>query len=171
MLLAACGNGEIQPAAVNEATDKCETCNMAAVDDHNATQIVLENGKSLLFDDIGCMFEWLTFNNDQKIAAKYVRDFNDKEWVALDKASYVYNSTIKTPMAYNVISFKDQASAEQYATEHDGSTLLTALELEKHEWVQNKEMLGAHGAENAEENHDNDVNSKDNGESHDHSAH
>ena len=59
MIFAACGKDEVQPVAINEATDTCEICNMAVVDNQYATQIVLENGKSYVFDDVGCMYEWL----------------------------------------------------------------------------------------------------------------
>ena len=58
-ILAACGNKAVEPVAINDATDTCEVCNMAVVDNQHATQIVLENGKSIVFDDVGCMYEWL----------------------------------------------------------------------------------------------------------------
>ena len=88
---------------------------MAVVDNQHATQIVLENGKSIVFDDVGCMYEWLEGNPNETIEAEFVRDYNDKEWVLVDDATYVYNQSVKTPMAYNVISFKDEASAEVFA--------------------------------------------------------
>ena len=46
-----------------------------------------------------------------------------------------------TPMAYNVISFKDKADAEKFAADHTGSTLLTASELDKHSWDANQDMM------------------------------
>ena len=110
LLLAGCGNDEVSPVDINEATDTCEVCNMAVIDNQHASQIVLENGKSLIFDDIGCLNDWLDSNENEKIAAEFVRDYNDEEWVLMDEATYVYNQSVKTPMAYNVVSFKDQAS-------------------------------------------------------------
>ena len=58
-ILAACGTKEVKPVAINEKTDICATCNMQVVDDQFATQVILENGKSLVFDDIGCMYKWV----------------------------------------------------------------------------------------------------------------
>jgi len=101
-ILSACGNKVVEPVAINDATDTCEVCNMAVVDNQHATQIVLENGKSIVFDDVGCMYEWLEGNSNETIAAEFVRDYNDKEWVLVDDATYVYNQSVKTPMAYNV---------------------------------------------------------------------
>ena len=148
LILAACGNDEVQPVAINEATDTCEICNMAVVDNQHATQIVLENGKSYVFDDIGCMYEWLDSNENEKIAAQFVRDYNDKEWILVDDATYVYNQSVKTPMAYNVVSFKDKASAEEFSAANEGSTLMTANDLAEHGWEQNHDMMQKHKMEN-----------------------
>ncbi|MFB5282938.1 nitrous oxide reductase accessory protein NosL [Peribacillus sp. Hz7] len=140
-MLAACGDQEVQPVAINEETDTCATCNMAVADNQYATQVILENGKSLIFDDLGCMYGWLSENKDQKIDAEFVRDYDNKEWVSADDATYVYNQSVKTPMAYNVISFEQKADAEKFVADHAGSTLMTADELAKHSWTQNHEMM------------------------------
>ncbi|WP_407642008.1 nitrous oxide reductase accessory protein NosL [Cytobacillus massiliigabonensis] len=141
MFLAACGKEEVQPVDINEETDKCEICNMAVVDDQFATQIVLESGKSMVFDDIGCMYEWLDSNKNEEISGEFVRDYHNKEWISVDDATYIYNQSVKTPMAYNVISFKDKAAAEDFIKENDGSTLMTSDDLAKHAWKQNKDMM------------------------------
>src|SRR5690625_4099066 len=39
-----------------KGTDVCEVCAMAVADNEHATQIVLTNERSLMFDDIGCMY-------------------------------------------------------------------------------------------------------------------
>ena len=148
LLLAACGNEAVQPVDI-AATDTCEVCNMAVVNNQHATQIVLKNGKSMVFDDVGCMYKWLANNENEEIAAKFVRDYNDKEWILVDDATFVYNQSIKTPMAYNVLSFKDQASAEEFTSENEGSTLMTADELAQHDWVQNQDMMQKNKMENS----------------------
>ena len=145
-ILAACGDKEVKPVAINEETDICATCNMQVVDNQFATQIILENGKSLVFDDIGCMYTWVESNKNQKIDTEFVRDYNDKEWVKKEDATYVYNPSVITPMAYNVISFTDKADAEKYVANNEGSTLLTASELDTHKWESNKDMMNKNGA-------------------------
>ncbi|KMY49956.1 nitrous oxide reductase accessory protein NosL [Peribacillus loiseleuriae] len=137
MILAACGNDKAQPVAINEATDTCETCNMAVIDNQHATQIILENGKSMVFDDLGCMYEWITKHENEKIDAEFVRDYHDKEWILVDDATYVYNQSLKTPMAYHVISFKDKATAEDFAAKNEGSEIMTAKNLADHDWKSN----------------------------------
>ncbi|MEK3800625.1 nitrous oxide reductase accessory protein NosL [Peribacillus sp. FSL H8-0477] len=141
VILAACGDEEIKPVAIDEATDTCATCNMAVVDNQFATQIILKDGKSFIFDDIGCMYEWMESNEDKEVEAEFVRNYDDKEWVLADKATYVYNQSVKTPMAYNVISFNDSKEAEKYVAKHKDSTLMTAEELGDHSWERNHEMM------------------------------
>ncbi|CAM3973410.1 hypothetical protein D1970_17755 [Mesobacillus zeae] len=141
LILAACGKDEVKPAAIDEATDKCEVCNMAVADGPDATQIVLEDGKSMVFDDIGCMYAYLDKNKDKKIAAEFVRDHHDKGWVEAGDATYVYNKSVKTPMAYNVVSFKDEAKAKKFAGKNEGSTIMTEKELADHSWERNKDMM------------------------------
>ncbi len=154
-ILGACGNKEVKPVAINEKTDTCATCNMQVVDNQFATQIILENGKSLIFDDIGCMYAWVNENEDQKIDTQFVRDYDDKEWVLLDDATYVYNQSIKTPMAYNVISFTDKADAEKFVADNEGSTLLTASELGQHGWATNQDMMMKNGTDDHSHSEDN----------------
>ena len=77
-------------------------------DNQFATEIILENGKALKFDDIGCMYKWMEIDSGEKTKEKFVRDYDSKDWISLEEATYVYDKTITTPMAYNVISFKNK---------------------------------------------------------------
>lgn len=138
--LAACGDKKIEPKAIDENKDECDICNMAVMDNQFATEIILENGKTLVFDDIGCMYQWFSENKDQKVKAKFVRDYETGDWIELEKATYVYNPEVNTPMAYNIISFTEKKAAESFVSEHKG-TMLTAEELDTHKWNMNKEMM------------------------------
>lgn len=140
LLFSGCGTKEITPKAIAERNDKCIQCNMAVVDDQFATQLTLENRKTLTFDDIGCMVEWVKENSTEKIAAQFVRDYETKEWIKLDAAAYVYEKSIKTPMAYNVISFSDKQKAKEFATELNG-TFMTSSDLPDHQWEMNNGMM------------------------------
>ncbi len=140
LLLAGCGKKEYKPVAINEKTDKCEKCNMAVKNNQFATEIILENGKSMVFDDIGCMYKWTKENKDKKIANSYVKDYNTKEWIESEKASYVYDKPIKTPMAYNVISFADKKDAQSFI-DKNGGKLLSYNNIQSHSWEKNEEMM------------------------------
>ncbi|WP_042355550.1 nitrous oxide reductase accessory protein NosL [Bacillus rubiinfantis] len=140
LVVSGCGKTDYKPAAINEETDKCDVCNMAVKDDGFAAQIVLENEKNLLFDDIGCLYKWKDENKDKKIGNSFIKDYQSKEWLELDQASFVYEKSIRTPMAYNVIAFSDKKAAEKFIDEHGGQ-LLTADDLTSHTWERNKEMM------------------------------
>lgn len=140
LVVAGCGKKEYQPVAIKEKTDKCEICHMAVKDNQFPTEIFLENGKSMVFDDIGCMYKWMHENKDKKVEITYIKDYNSKEWIEGKKATYVYDKEIRTPMTYNVISFTDQKDAESFIADHGGK-LLSYDDLQKHSWEQNEEMV------------------------------
>lgn len=134
LIVAGCGKKTPEPAAVNEKTDKCALCNMAVKNDHSATEVILENGKVLKFDDLGCLVKWTKQNKDKKLAVSYVRDYNKENWIQLEKATYVHdNKFAKTPMAYNVISFANKEDAQKFISEKSGK-LLTYEDLKKYSW-------------------------------------
>ncbi|KFN02997.1 hypothetical protein D0U04_24065 [Bacillus clarus] len=136
-----CGNKDTKAVAIDEKNDKCDVCNMAVMDNQFATEVILENGKALKFDDIGCMYKWMAEHKNEKTKEKFVRDYDTKDWVSVEKATYVYDKTIKTPMAYNVISFKDKKDAESFVSKHTGK-VLSYKELADHKWEMNKDMMG-----------------------------
>ncbi|WP_379127276.1 nitrous oxide reductase accessory protein NosL [Paenibacillus sp. sgz500958] len=141
LVLSACGGKKYEPVAINEAVDICVICNMQVKDDAFSTQLTTKDGKNYKFDDIGCMNEWKKKNGLKNIGMDFVRDYNNKEWIEFSKASYVYDESLRTPMAYGIISFKDSDSAEAFVKEQGVGTVLTAKDLEAHEWKQNKDMM------------------------------
>lgn len=149
-LLAGCGQDKYAAQAINEDVDVCAVCNMQVKDDAFATQIVTKDGKILKFDDLGCMNTWKQENGTDYIGMDYVRDYNDKEWIEFSKATYVYDASIRTPMAYGIVSFKDKSSAEAFVKEQGVGQILSAAELANHSWQQNQGMMHMHGEEDHE---------------------
>lgn len=150
-----------EPEDINPDTDVCEICGMAIADDEYATQIVLKNERALKFDDIGDLFVWIEENGEDEIGAKFVRDFNTQEWIQLEDATYVYDVEIDTPMGYGVISFKDSKDAEIYIEENGIGELLSAKDLNDHEWKmdhdhEEHDMHENHDEHDAHDDHEND---------------
>lgn len=146
IFLAGCGKKEYKPVAINVGVDKCEVCHMLIQDDQNATEIILKDGKPLKFDDIGDMYEWLKKNGAGAVGAKFVRDYNTKEWIELEKATFVYDKSNKTPMAYGVYSFKSEQDADKFIKEKGTGSKMTAKDLDSHSWERNTDMMKGHGA-------------------------
>lgn len=140
LVITACGKKADKPVAINEKTDKCEICHMAVKDNQFSTELILENGKSMVFDDIGCMYKWLKENKDKKVGNSYVKDYQSKEWIDTASASFVYDKPIKTPMAYNVLAFSEKKAAQDFIADNDGK-LLSYENLNEHSWERNEEMV------------------------------
>lgn len=132
----------VEPKPIDEAVDKCEVCKMAVADNSDATEIVLKDGKTLVFDDPGCMHKWIVANGEDDIEAAFVRSHHDKEWLDYYKAAYVFDPKITTAMGYGVIAFKDEAGAQNFIDKNGYGTILTQEDLEKqHEWPQDKNNM------------------------------
>ncbi|WP_293200721.1 nitrous oxide reductase accessory protein NosL [Paenibacillus sp.] len=144
VILTACGQ-KYAAVPINEDVDICAICNMQVKDDAFATQLTTKDGKNLKFDDLGCMNEWKKENGTDNIGMDYVRDYNDKEWIEFNKATYVYDSSLRTPMAYGVINFKDKASAEAFVAEQGVGKIMSAEELASHDWTQNTDNMDMDG--------------------------
>lgn len=148
LVLSACGGEKYEPQAINENTDVCVICKMAVKDDQYATQIITKDGQSLKFDDIGCLNTWKKENGTDTIGAEFVRDYNSKQWLRYEKAYYAYDPSYKTPMAYGIVSFEQEADATAYIEEQGKGKLMTANDLANHSWEVNRDMMdmgGKHG--------------------------
>lgn len=136
-----CGGNKYAAVAIQEEVDKCETCNMQVKDNQFAVQLTTQEGKTLKFDDIGCMNEWKQKNGTEGIGAEYVRDYHTSEWVKFEDAYYVYDASLQTPMAYGIYSFKDQNSAQEFMDSKQVGQLMSAEQLSQHTWERNKSMM------------------------------
>lgn len=135
-----------EPVDIDPDTDVCEVCAMAVADDQHATQIVLTNDRSLPFDDLGCLYEWKEENGTDDIGEAFVRDFHTEEWIPMKDATYVYGEDIDTPMAYGIISFKEENDAKEYIEEHGDGEILTSEDLDDHTWeMMNHDHHDHHG--------------------------
>lgn len=151
LMASACGKPEYKPSPIDETVDKCPVCNMAVADDQFAVEIILKNKKALKFDDLGDLFVWKAENGTKDIGEQFVRDYNTKEWIKLSDAVYVYDKSIRTPMAYNVISFKDKKDAEAFVAKEGVGEVWDAAKLEGHKWKPNEEMMKQMMHEHADE--------------------
>lgn len=159
LLAAACGQAEYEPHPINEETDRCVICNMAIKDDQFATQIITKDKQPLKFDDIGCMYDWIAQNGTETIGVAFVRDYHSKVWLKLEEAYFVYDASIQTPMAYGVVSFESEQSAQQFIEEHGAGTLMNAEQLAHHTWQSHAEHSHDHHHDadgHAEHAHDTD---------------
>lgn len=133
-LVTACNQVSLEPREINPEVDKCVICNMSIVHETYATQTIMKNGDSYIFDDIGCMFEFFAEQDEADIGASHVRDVETEEWIPLEEAFFVYDASLWTPMAYGVVSFADEERAKAFIEEEGVGRLISLDELYTHQW-------------------------------------
>jgi len=114
VILAACGETNTEPREIDEETDICVVCNMSITHPNYAGQLIFENNDHLVFDDIGCLIEYLK-EPEQDVAIAYIRAADTKEWIDVETAAYLYNEEYWTPMNYGVLAFASEEDAKKYA--------------------------------------------------------
>lgn len=140
MLVGCTAKNEVAAQPIDENVDTCAKCHMGVKDNGYAAQYITEDGKSVKFDDIGCMEKYSNEHTDVKIAGKFIQDVNSNEWVKYEEASYVFDLDTPSPMGYGVHAFKEKATAEKFAADKQGE-LLTAEQIKTHEWKQDKSKM------------------------------
>jgi hypothetical protein len=97
--------------------DMCELCKMVVSERHYAVQVINpNNGKSYMFDDIGCMVLWFKEENIkwENKAQIYISDSISGKFIDARKALYDTNS--RTPMDYGFGAYKDKKSLDSNKT-------------------------------------------------------
>ena len=126
ILSTSCQKAGIEPVAI-AAEDMCSFCRMAISEKQYASELITRDADALKFDDIGCMVNYREQNKQKiEIAASFVTDFYSRTWIRGENAYYVKSGRIKTPMSGDVIAFKSDSKARQFAANVEGS--LTSFE-------------------------------------------
>lgn len=120
ILLAACGQVEIAPAAINPE-DVCAFCKMAITEKQFAAQFINKDGEAFKFDDIGCMRDYLKAKADRnQIAAYFVADFESKKWLRAESVHFVRSARLATPMGGNIAAFETENKAADALAKYNG---------------------------------------------------
>lgn len=126
VVLTGCQKTAIEPIAI-EANDMCSFCRMSISEKRYAAEVIDEDGQAFKFDDIGCMANFIKQKrNDASIRATFVMDFDRREWLKAETASYVRSTEFKTPMNGGIVAFKDQSSAQAVVAKYHGQMLAFA---------------------------------------------
>jgi copper chaperone NosL len=123
VLLASCQRKTIEPVAI-ETNDMCSFCRMSISERRYAAEVIDNDGQAFKFDDIGCMASFVKQKrNTVPIQATYVMDFDRREWLEAENATYVRSAELKTPMNGDIVAFRDQSAANAAAAKYHGTML------------------------------------------------
>ena len=118
--LADCGKPKFEPVEI-AAEDTCAFCKMAISEKQYAAEFLNRDGDVFKFDDIGCMANYIVEKKAwDSIAAYYVVDFDSKQWLKPEEASFVASPNFHTPMGGGMVAFKDRSRAEAAAAADQG---------------------------------------------------
>ena len=134
LFLAGCGDKEYKPKEISAETDVCEVCNMTISYMDYAGQIVFKNNDHLVFDDLGCLMEYMNENGEDDIGAAFIVEELSHKWINVKDAVYVYNADYWTPMNYGVLAFDTEEGANEYMAANGQGELLSYEDLFDFNW-------------------------------------
>jgi copper chaperone NosL len=113
VLFAACGGGADGPAPVDTENDACAWCRMSVSDLRFAAQLTASGHEPKLFDDAGCLRDWLKEPREAAEWTAWLSDHRTKEWVKATDAVVVRDPSVQTPMDSGLVAWANAASREQ----------------------------------------------------------
>lgn len=122
-LLTSCQRSITGPIAL-APEDMCSYCKMAISEKRYAVEFIDSEGQAFKFDDIGCMTNFVkSKTNTTQIVARYVMDFDERQWIKAEDAYYVRASELSTPMNGGIIAFKTESKAQEAVGNFHGQLL------------------------------------------------
>lgn len=129
LLLSSCG-GPPAPVEIDTRSDACAWCRMSVSDLRTAAQLVAPLEEPRLFDDVGCLRDYLAGGATLPAGAvAYVADHRTRSWVAAARAVYVQTPDLSTPMSSGIAAWADAASRTSDLSVPQGASPRTAAEI------------------------------------------
>jgi copper chaperone NosL len=120
-----CAAAAVTPAEVRLNADTCTHCRMTVVSIRTAAQIVSPGEEPLIFDELGCLRDYLAAHSLPADAHIFVADHRTGAWVSASSAIFTRTS-LSTPMSSGLIAHADVASRDADADARDGEPVDTA---------------------------------------------
>jgi copper chaperone NosL len=123
LLLIGCATSRVEPVPL-APEDMCDYCRMIISEKRYAAEFINSEGQAFKFDDIGCMANFIrSKGNTTKVVARFVMDFDSRQWIKADDAYYVRSPELTTPMNGGIIAFVDQSKAQEAVGKYHGTQL------------------------------------------------
>jgi copper chaperone NosL len=119
----ACAYGPPAPVTVEPGVDACRFCRMLVSNPRVAAQIVTPYEDPLVFDDIGCLRDYLAATATGAGAYAYVADHQTGKWITASRAVYTRAPNVGTPMSSHLIAHADADGRAQDSTAAGGRAL------------------------------------------------
>lgn len=118
--------GRTEPVTIRLGEDACASCRMTIVSLSTAAQIVAPGAEPVLFDEIGCLRQYLATMPLPPEANVLVADHRTGEWV--NARSAVFTETRRdTPMSSGILAHASAASRDADPAAHPGVPISIAF--------------------------------------------
>lgn len=119
---AGCAPGTLAPVAIDTGADVCAHCRMAIVSTATAAQILAPGDDPVLFDDLGCLRDYVAAAGLRAEAMAVVADHRTGAWV--DGRTAVFTKTsLDTPMGSGLLAHATSASRDLDAAASRGTAV------------------------------------------------
>ena len=108
LTLISCSN---QPEPISYGEDECEFCKMMVMDKRYGAELVTDKGKIYKFDSIECLVGYIDNKKLDKsnYSSVWVGNYsNPGNLIDAQKAIYLKNDEIRSPMGLNVLAVESQ---------------------------------------------------------------
>ena len=120
-------NEAIAPPQVRYGQIDCAECGMGVSDERYVAALIVRTADgeqtAKVFEDIGCMIGYEREHADVTILARYVKDFENHNWLTAEKASFVRDDQIHSPMGFGVLAADSSERASKLAPKGTGDVL------------------------------------------------
>jgi copper chaperone NosL len=111
-MMSGCTTGPVPPVSIDTRNDTCAYCRMVVSDPRVAAQIVARGEEARVFDDIGCLRDYLARQSVPLDATVFVADHRTGEWVHASDAVYTAAAGRRTPMASGIVAHGNRGSRD-----------------------------------------------------------
>lgn len=102
---------------------ECEECKMIVSEERFAAGVAFiadGDATKFVFDDVGCLIDWLGKSADRDACIPYVHDYDSLAWLDARTAFFMHSDELRTPMASHIAAFADDAAAEALLQQYPG---------------------------------------------------
>lgn len=121
-LLGGCASGPPAPVDIDTTADVCAHCRMTIVSSATAAQIVARGEEPTIFDDLGCLRDYVAAAGLPVGALVFVADHRTGEWV--DGRTAIFTQTsLDTPMGSGLVAHVTATSRDLDAAASRGTAV------------------------------------------------
>jgi copper chaperone NosL len=104
------------PPKIRYGEDVCADCGMIISDERFAAAVTPPGAAALLYDDIGDLLKARSESAAPASAPAWVHDAESKQWLPAEKAWYVRDEKVMTPMGSGIAAYATEAAAKARGT-------------------------------------------------------